>query len=258
MKWFMERPLWSTLSLQNFSTSYIWRFKRLHYRHMNTRKLCLSIYLPLRLSIHPSIHPSIPVAPTWSIDHGWNASFRFRFLILLSRTPSKGDQPVARPLPNTTENKCKQTSMPSVWFKPTIPMFERTKTFHALDYAANMIGNKNNKSTKLRLLILKRKLNIGIINCVWVVFKDSDCISPHSISRETKIMSISFCCSNTADTLLGMRQSYITLTQSTLLQINRKQKLHTSKMKQSSMNKYCDVLHKKPAYSEVHCYATAS
>jgi hypothetical protein len=30
--------------------------------------------------------------------------------------------------------------MPQVGFRPTIPVFERAKTVHALDRAANMIG----------------------------------------------------------------------------------------------------------------------
>jgi hypothetical protein len=31
--------------------------------------------------------------------------------------------------------------MPEVGFKPTIPVFERAKTVHALDRAATVIGN---------------------------------------------------------------------------------------------------------------------
>jgi hypothetical protein len=55
-----------------------------------------------------------------------------------------GDQPVARPLPAhktaQTHNKRTQTSMPRMGFEPTIPMFEREKTVHALDRAATLIG----------------------------------------------------------------------------------------------------------------------
>jgi hypothetical protein len=40
-----------------------------------------------------------------------------------------------------TQNKCTQTSMPLVGFEPTIPVFERTKTVHALDRAATVIGD---------------------------------------------------------------------------------------------------------------------
>jgi hypothetical protein len=59
----------------------------------------------------------------------------------LSRTPWAGDQPVARPLPTQTQNKRRYTSMPSVGLEPTIPVFERAKTFHDLDRAATVIGS---------------------------------------------------------------------------------------------------------------------
>jgi hypothetical protein len=32
--------------------------------------------------------------------------------------------------------------MPEVWFEPTIPVFEREKTIHALDRAATVIGSQ--------------------------------------------------------------------------------------------------------------------
>jgi hypothetical protein len=37
-------------------------------------------------------------------------------------------------------NKRTQTSTPQVGFEPMIPVFERTKTVHALDRAATVIG----------------------------------------------------------------------------------------------------------------------
>jgi hypothetical protein len=37
-----------------------------------------------------------------------------------------------------TEKKRGHTSMPRVGFKPTIPVFERAKTFHALDRTATV------------------------------------------------------------------------------------------------------------------------
>jgi hypothetical protein len=53
------------------------------------------------------------------------------------------DQPVARSLPvqrtAKTQNKRKQTSLPQVGFEPTIPVFERAKTVHALERAAHKI-----------------------------------------------------------------------------------------------------------------------
>jgi hypothetical protein len=42
-----------------------------------------------------------------------------------------------------THSKRIQTSMPQVGFEPTIPVFERAKTVHALDRAANVIGRNN-------------------------------------------------------------------------------------------------------------------
>jgi hypothetical protein len=39
-----------------------------------------------------------------------------------------------------TQNKLKQTSLRCVGFEPTIPVFERTKTVHALDHAVTVIG----------------------------------------------------------------------------------------------------------------------
>jgi hypothetical protein len=52
------------------------------------------------------------------------------------------DQPVARPLPAhrtaQTQNKRTQTSMRQLGFEPTIPVFGRAKTVHALDRAATV------------------------------------------------------------------------------------------------------------------------
>jgi hypothetical protein len=73
-------------------------------------------------------------------------AFFFSFLILytVGKTPCMGDQPVARPLSThrTTQaqNKRRQTPMPRVGFEPTIPVFERAKTVHALDRAVTVIG----------------------------------------------------------------------------------------------------------------------
>jgi hypothetical protein len=70
--------------------------------------------------------------------------FQFLTLYTVGRTPWTGDQPVARALPTRkttrTQNKRIQTSMPQVGFEPTIPVFERAKTVHALDRAATVIG----------------------------------------------------------------------------------------------------------------------
>jgi hypothetical protein len=63
----------------------------------------------------------------------------FSFLIYIytvSRTPWTVDQPAARPLPTyrtkQTQNKRRQTSMPRMGFKHTIPVFEWAKTTRPL------------------------------------------------------------------------------------------------------------------------------
>jgi hypothetical protein len=71
--------------------------------------------------------------------------FSFLIFYTIDSTPWTGDQPVARP-PHAhrtaqTQNKHTQTYMPQVGFEPTIPVFERAKTVHALDRAATEIGN---------------------------------------------------------------------------------------------------------------------
>jgi hypothetical protein len=98
-------------------------------------------------SIHPPVRPSVHVrvASTWSIGHPWNASFHFSFLLLrqsvglLGRviSPSQG-----RYLHRTiqTQNNCRQTSMSSAGFEPTIPVLERVKTVPVLDRKATAIG----------------------------------------------------------------------------------------------------------------------
>jgi hypothetical protein len=70
--------------------------------------------------------------------------FSFLILYTVGRTPWTGDQLVARPLPTyritQTQNKRTETSGALVGFEPTIPVFERAKTVHALDHAATVIG----------------------------------------------------------------------------------------------------------------------
>jgi hypothetical protein len=50
-------------------------------------------------------------------------SLQFLNPLTVGRTPWTGDQPVARPLPTQTQNKLRQTSMPSAGFETTIPAF---------------------------------------------------------------------------------------------------------------------------------------
>jgi hypothetical protein len=79
--------------------------------------------------------------------------FSFLILYTIGRTPWRGDQPIARPLPihrtTQTQNKRTQTSIFWVGFKPTAPAFERAKRVHALDRAATMIGVKRYNRYKM-------------------------------------------------------------------------------------------------------------
>jgi hypothetical protein len=63
--------------------------------------------------------------------------FPFTNLYTVGRTPSMGDQPVARPLPThrtaQIQNKHIHTSMSPVGFESTIPVFKSTKAVHSLD-----------------------------------------------------------------------------------------------------------------------------
>jgi hypothetical protein len=68
-------------------------------------------------------------------------SFCSLILYTVGRTPWTGDQLIAEQLPTQTQNKPTQISMPSVTFEPTVPAFERTKTVHALDRAATVMGS---------------------------------------------------------------------------------------------------------------------
>jgi hypothetical protein len=73
----------------------------------------------------------------------------FSFLILYKggRTPWRGDQPVARPLPlNTGQHKHRinthtyQTSIPWIGFEPMITESVQAKTVHALNRTATVTG----------------------------------------------------------------------------------------------------------------------
>jgi hypothetical protein len=71
--------------------------------------------------------------------------FSFLIFYAVCRTPWTAYQQVARPLPTHTgqrkQNKRTQTSVPHVGLEPTIPVFKRAKTVHALDRAATVIAN---------------------------------------------------------------------------------------------------------------------
>jgi hypothetical protein len=90
-------------------------------------KITFIIYLSIYLSTHAPTHLLLYNS---SLDLGRFFSFLISYTD--SSTPWTADQPVARPLPAQT-----QTTM---GFEPTISVFERAKTVHALDRAATVIG----------------------------------------------------------------------------------------------------------------------
>jgi hypothetical protein len=101
----------------------------------------LPTYLPTCLPIYLSIYGS--TALCWALA---------AFLVSCSfytagRTPWTGDQSIARPLPAhmtaQTQNKRTQISVTRVGIEPTIPVFERAKTFNALDRAATAISDQH-------------------------------------------------------------------------------------------------------------------
>jgi hypothetical protein len=111
--------------------------------HLNTdnydKKNSTEHFVTLISSFYLSIF--IPLTPTWSTGHPWNASSHFSFLILVSRYNSlDGGSGLRKAATYTGQHKRRQTSMPWVGFEPTIPVFHRAKTFYTLDLAATVIG----------------------------------------------------------------------------------------------------------------------
>jgi hypothetical protein len=97
--------------------------------------------LPQSLWASDWIHSFICVsrALCWTLDE-----FQCVIHYTVGRTPWTGDQPVVMPLPThrtaQAQNELTQTFIPQVEFEPTIPVFKRAKTFHALDRAVTVIG----------------------------------------------------------------------------------------------------------------------
>jgi hypothetical protein len=93
------------------------------------KMLSESIYLSIYLWLYSPCGP-------WEL-------FQFLNLYTVGWTPWMGDQPTSKPLParrtTQTQNKRTQTPMLQVEFEPTIPVFERGETVHALDFAATVI-----------------------------------------------------------------------------------------------------------------------
>jgi hypothetical protein len=96
------------------------------------------------------------------------ALLQFLNLYTVGRTPWTGDQPIARPLPThrttQTQNKRTQTSMPRVRFEPTIPVFQRAKTVHALGHAATVVGVMPYITFENRVRL---SLMFVLNGCVW-------------------------------------------------------------------------------------------
>jgi hypothetical protein len=108
-----------------------------------------------------------PVAPT--LEHRTSVkrfvSLQFHNPKKVGRTPWTGNQPVARPLPTQTKNKCRHKFLPWVGFETMIPVFERAKTVHALDRAATVIGFIEHRA---RLLLFEfYSVHRGIISLTY-------------------------------------------------------------------------------------------
>jgi hypothetical protein len=132
-------------------------------------KIYLSIYLSICLSVCLSMALQPFVGP-WPL---------FQFLNLFTQTigllgrrisPSQGRYLHTQ---QQTQKKRTQTSMPWVGFEPTIPVIERTKTFHALDrrplWSAHSRSQKKNHQNScffwlfLLILLFIIKLNLNIL-----------------------------------------------------------------------------------------------
>jgi hypothetical protein len=116
------------------------------YRRLQKQFLCVCINLILLLLIWHS-SPCRALASSYEVP----LSYTYRQSVgLLGRviSPSQG-----RYLHRTTQtqNKRRQTYMPLARFEPTIPVFKRPKTFHALDHADTVTGKFD---SRLCLLIM--------------------------------------------------------------------------------------------------------
>jgi hypothetical protein len=106
-----------------------------------TSRRIWNILSNIDMSSHEVMNPSIhgTTAHCWAL-----AAFQFLIFYTVGRTPWMGVHSVSRPLAThrTTQiqNKLTRISMPRVGFEPTIPVFERGKTVHALERASTEIG----------------------------------------------------------------------------------------------------------------------
>jgi hypothetical protein len=115
-------------------------------RYFVFRRLLDSIFNILPVCI---LSLSFLLLPLWSIRHPWNASFHFSFLIVRQSVGLLG-QGISLSLGRRYLHKHRQTYIPWVGFEPTIPVFERAKTVHALDRAATVIIRYSYNGGKFR------------------------------------------------------------------------------------------------------------
>jgi hypothetical protein len=107
--------------------------------HILLTPIVPSFFLPIVLSIYEYV----PIAPTWSTRASVKRFVLFQSLNLrqLVRLPGQGTRPSQGRCLTQTQIKRRQTSMPWVGFESTIPVFQRTKTFHTLDRTVTVIGS---------------------------------------------------------------------------------------------------------------------
>jgi hypothetical protein len=86
------------------------------------------------LSIYLFVSPQPSVGP-WQLFQSLDLFIQTVRSLGRGISPSQGT--------TQTQNKRTQISMPQMRFEPTIPLFERAKTVHALDRAATVTGNTN-------------------------------------------------------------------------------------------------------------------
>jgi hypothetical protein len=112
------------------SFEYKYRVNRKSYEVIDGKVVNDKYTICLSMALHPFVGPWPP--------------FSFLMLHIVGRTPWRSDQPVAKPLPThrttQTQNKLTQTFLSRVGFEPSMPVFKRVKTVHALDRAATVIG----------------------------------------------------------------------------------------------------------------------
>jgi hypothetical protein len=115
------------------------KHRRIQKDDFNTGLAQIPTYLPTYLPTHlPTYLPIYLWLYSPLLDLG--RFFSFSSFCAVGRTAWTEDQPVARPLP-AHRIAHTQTPTPQVRFQPTIPVFERAKTFRALDWAAIVIGS---------------------------------------------------------------------------------------------------------------------